>query len=136
MTLWEELNGHCERQTNTVIVTATNTDTQVIRVPWTAPANKSGILESLFISNQAADTIVKIFDAELITTGTPGTTLPPVRGTAAAPLLPWINVLASSQFVLDKQTCPNIPVLSGIAVQVTTQPVHIFASILVVPRGS
>lgn len=138
MGLFEELGGECERQSNCVIVTAANTDTQVIRPPWTAPANKYGVLEMLIISNQHAtlDALVKFFDAEEVTSGTPGTTLPPDRGTAAAPLIPWFNVAAGTQIVLDKNSCPNIQLLSGLSVQCTNQPVQIYAQIVVKARGA
>ncbi len=132
MGLFEELGGECERQWNTAIVTVANTDTQVIRAPWTLPAGKQAILELLQMSNQnAAGTIVKFFDAELVTAGTPGVTIPPVRGTAAAPLLPWYNVGANAQLNLGKNDCPNITILGGLACQVTQVPVHIYAQIVV-----
>ena len=135
--LWTELGGRCERQKNTVVITSANTDTQIIRVPWTAPINKQGVLEKLIISNQHAtdEALIKLFDAELVTSGTPGTTLPPVRGTAAAPLIPWFNLAAGTQLVLDADSCPNVDILSGLACQVTNQPVHIYAQILVFARG-
>ena len=137
MTLWDELGGECERQRNSIIVTDANTDTQIIRVPWSAPANKQGMLEKLIISNQHAanETLIKLFDAEVITSGTPGTTLPPVRGTAAAPLIPWLNLAAGTQLAFDVDTCPNVEILSGLAVQTTEQPVYIYAQILVFARG-
>lgn len=137
MDLWQELEGKCERQRATVVVTDANQDTQVILVPWTAPINKQGVLEKLIISNQHAtdEALIKFFDADVVTSGTPGTTLPPVRGTAAAPVMPWWNLLAGTQIVLDIDTCPNIQLLSGLAVQVTNQPVHIYAQILVFARG-
>jgi len=135
--LFEELGGECERQYGNVIVTDANTDTQVIRPPWTAPANKFGILELIIVSNQhaSAETLIKFFDSELVTSGTPGTTLPPVIGTAAAPLIPWFNLAAGSQLILDKNSCPNIPILGGLSVQTTQQPVHVYAQIVVKSRG-
>lgn len=131
--LFEELGGECERQGNSVIITAANTDTQIIRPPWTLPAAKSAVLEMLIVSNQNTTTeaIVKLFDAELVTAGTPGVTIPPVRGTAAAPLLPFINVPANTQVWVGKNECPNIPILGGLACQVTQQPVHIYAQVVV-----
>lgn len=137
MGLIEELGGECERQYNSVIVTVANTDTQVIRPSWTAPANKYGVLELIIVSNQhaSADTLIKFFDSEIVTSGTPGVTLPPVRGTAAAPLIPWFNLAAGSQMILDKNSCPNITLLGGLSVQTTQQPVHIYAQIIVKARG-
>ena len=136
--LWNELGGKCERQRNTVVITDANQDVQVIRVPWSAPLNKQGVLEKLIISNQhaSAEALIKFFDSDEITTGTPGSTLPPVRGTAAAPLIPWFNLAAGTQLVLDSDSCPNVQLLSGLSVQVTQQPVQIYAQILVFARGS
>lgn len=138
MGLWEERGGRCERQKNMVIVTSANTDTQIVRVPWSPPANKQGQLELLIISNQHAanSALIKLFDAELVTSGTPGSTLPPVRGTAAAPLIPYFNLAAGSQIVLDKNSCPNVDILSGLACQVTEQPIQIYAQVIVFARGT
>ena len=138
MGLWEELYGKCERQTKTTILTATNTDSQVILVPWSAPANKQGILEQLHVSNTTAGAgVIKLFDADITTGGAaPSATKPTYVGSAAAPILPWYNFAANGNIILDQNSCPHIPLIGGLACQVTVQPVHLFASILVFSRGS
>lgn len=121
-----------ERQENHVIVAANNTDTQVFIVPWFT-ANKVGILEKLVISNQHASTeaIVKFFDEDITTSGTSGTNKPSARGTAAAPIMPWINVPAGTQIWLGYNECPNVRLQGGLSCQVTSNPVHIYAQVVV-----
>jgi hypothetical protein len=133
MGLFEELGGECERQYKTVILTTTNTDSQIILVPWTPPANKQAILECLHVSNTTAGAgIVKLFDADVTTGGAaPSATKPSYIGSAAAPILPWYNVGANANLILDVNSCPHITLQGGLACQVTVQPTHIFASIVV-----
>src|SRR5215510_944213 len=137
MGVWEQLNGKCERQTKFVNLTNVNTDSQVILVPWTAPANKQAILEQLHMSNTTGGAgIVKFFDADITTGGAPpSATKPTYVGTAAAPIIPWYNLAANGTLVLGEDSCPHIPLIGGLACQVTVQPTHIFASIIVFSRG-
>jgi hypothetical protein len=130
MGIYNDVIG-AERQENFVNVGTANTPTQVILVPWSA-ANKQGILEKVVISNQnASAAIVKFFDEDVTTSGTSGTNKPSARGTAAAPIHPWINVPAGTQVFIGENECANIRLQGGLAAEATQTTVQIYAQVIV-----
>lgn len=131
MGLREDYAG--ELQEKTTIITNANTDTQIFLVPWTPPFNKQGVLEAIAISNQQASAaaVVKIWDADITSGLVAGTTKPAARGSAAAPLLPPINVPAGTQVWIGVGSCPNIKIAGGLAAQATQTTVTVYAQVVV-----
>jgi hypothetical protein len=99
------------------LITAANTDTQIYKVAWTTPVNAYAILEKMIISNQnTTPAIVLITDQDIVSTGTK----PPIRGSAANPIIPPINVAAGAQVILGNDLCPNPDFHAGVAAQSNT----------------
>lgn len=119
---------NAERKTPPPTRITVTTATQVMMVSWQPPAQSYGVLEKLVISNQNAGAgTVALHDADITSTGTAGVTKPPVRGSAANPIVPTINIAANSQLYLGFDNCPNVKIIGGLVATLSVQPMEIYA---------
>lgn len=119
-----------QRIPHTVRVTSANLDFQLMRASWAAPYQLRARIKKLVVSNRnGVAGAIFIWDDDL------SSTTPPIRGSAAAPLI-TIGVAASpasgvsaSNTVLDEDDLPNEEFDSGIALQGTQINMAVMAEV-------
>lgn len=110
------------------VALSTSAGTQIILIPWTAPANANGWLEKLVISNQSGSpATVNFWDADLVSSGT----VPPARGSNSNPLIPTINIAAGAQVFLGYDLCPNVDLQAGLVGQASQASVQVWAQVVI-----